>query len=100
MFCRNVARGMTLVVLSNGGGVGVGRAINGGNGIVLDGNERTDEIIRSALSWDVMAASPAATGPATKTPSARRKSGIKPMQMKAHHNSVLAEEELIDSFVH
>jgi urocanate hydratase len=53
-FAGNVARGMTLVVLSNGGGVGVGRSINGGNGIVLDGSRRTDEIIRLGLSWDVM----------------------------------------------
>ncbi|MDD2230494.1 MAG: urocanate hydratase [Candidatus Cloacimonetes bacterium] len=53
-FAGNVARGMTLVVLSNGGGVGIGRSINGGNGIVLDGTERMDEVIRKALSWDVM----------------------------------------------
>jgi len=53
-FAGNVARGMTLVVLSNGGGVGIGRASNGGNGIVLDGSEDVDAIIRSGLSWDVM----------------------------------------------
>lgn len=45
---------MTLVVLSNGGGVGVGKAVNGGFGLVLDGSERVDRIIRSALEWDVM----------------------------------------------
>lgn len=53
-FAGNVARGMTLVVLSNGGGVGIGRASNGGNGIVLDGSERIDEVIKKGLSWDVM----------------------------------------------
>jgi len=53
-FAGNVARGMTLVVLSNGGGVGIGRAINGGNGILLDGSDRMDEVVKSALSWDVM----------------------------------------------
>ncbi len=53
-FAGNVARGMTLVVLSNGGGVGIGRSINGGNGIVLDGSLRMDEIVKKALSWDVM----------------------------------------------
>lgn len=53
-FAGNVARGMSLVVLSNGGGVGIGRSINGGNGIVLDGSERMDEVVKSALSWDVM----------------------------------------------
>jgi urocanate hydratase len=45
---------MTLCVLSNGGGVGTGKAINGGFGLVLDGSERVDSIIRSALDWDVM----------------------------------------------
>lgn len=50
----NTARGMTLCVLSNGGGVGTGKAINGGFGLVLDGSERVDTIIRSAIDWDVM----------------------------------------------
>ncbi|MHA2027842.1 MAG: urocanate hydratase [Candidatus Kariarchaeaceae archaeon] len=50
----NVARGMTMCVLSNGGGVGTGKAINGGFGLVLDGSERVDNIIKSALDWDVM----------------------------------------------
>jgi urocanate hydratase len=53
-FAGNIARGMTMVVLSNGGGVGIGRSINGGNGIVLDGSKRIDEVIKSALSWDVI----------------------------------------------
>jgi urocanate hydratase len=53
-FAGNVARGMSLVVLSNGGGVGIGRSVNGGNGIVLDGSSRMDEVVKSALSWDVM----------------------------------------------
>jgi len=50
----DAVRGMTLVVLSNGGGTGVGKAINGGFGLVLDGSERVDGIVRSALEWDVM----------------------------------------------
>lgn len=53
-FAGNAARGMSLVTLHNGGGVGIGRAINGGFGLVLDGSERIDEIIESAMSWDVM----------------------------------------------
>lgn len=53
-FGGNIARGMTLVVLSNGGGVGIGRASNGGNGILLDGSEKADRVIRQGLSWDVM----------------------------------------------
>jgi urocanate hydratase len=50
----NAVRGMTMVVLSNGGGVGTGKAYNGGFGLFLDGSERVDEIIKSALDWDVM----------------------------------------------
>lgn len=50
----NAARGMTMCVLSNGGGVGVSKAINGGFGLVLDGSERVDYIIQCALDWDVM----------------------------------------------
>jgi urocanate hydratase len=50
----NAARGMTLAVLSNGGGVGTGKAINGGFGLVLDGSERVDRILDTALEWDVM----------------------------------------------
>jgi urocanate hydratase len=50
----NAARGMTMVVLSNGGGVGTGKAINGGFGLVLDGSERVDRILDTALEWDAM----------------------------------------------
>ncbi len=50
----NAARGMTLAVLSNGGGVGTGKAINGGFGLVLDGSDRVDRILDTALDWDVM----------------------------------------------
>lgn len=53
-FAGNAARGMSLVALHNGGGVGVGKSINGGFGLVLDGSERVDDIIRSAMLWDVM----------------------------------------------
>ncbi len=53
-FAGNAARGMSLVALHNGGGVGIGKAINGGYGMVCDGSERVDEILRSAMLWDVM----------------------------------------------
>jgi urocanate hydratase len=53
-FAGNAARGMSLVALHNGGGVGIGKAINGGFGLVLDGSERVDAIIRCAIPWDVM----------------------------------------------
>ena len=53
-FAGNAARGMSLCALHNGGGVGIGKSINGGFGLVLDGSERIDEIINSAMMWDVM----------------------------------------------
>lgn len=53
-FAGDAARGMSLVALHNGGGTGIGNAINGGFGLVLDGSERVDQVIRSALLWDVM----------------------------------------------
>lgn len=53
-FAGNCARGMSLVALHNGGGVGIGKAINGGFGMVCDGSERVDEILRQAMLWDVM----------------------------------------------
>ncbi|MDL2245186.1 urocanate hydratase [Parabacteroides sp. OttesenSCG-928-J18] len=53
-FAGNAARGMSLIALHNGGGVGIGKSINGGFGMVLDGSERVDEILRSAMLWDVM----------------------------------------------
>ncbi|MCI1257042.1 MAG: urocanate hydratase [Corynebacterium provencense] len=53
-FAGNAARGMSLVALHNGGGTGIGKSINGGFGMVLDGSERVDRIISSAMLWDVM----------------------------------------------
>jgi len=53
-FAGNAARGMSLVALHNGGGVGIGKAINGGFGLVLDGSQRVDAVIRRAIPWDVM----------------------------------------------
>ncbi|GAA0122629.1 MAG: urocanate hydratase [Clostridium argentinense] len=53
-FAGNAARGMSLIALHNGGGVGTSKSINGGFGLVLDGSERVDEIIKSSMAWDVM----------------------------------------------
>ena len=53
-FAGNAARGMSLCALHNGGGVGIGKAINGGFGLVLDGSERIDNTIKSAMLWDVI----------------------------------------------
>ncbi|MBD5224080.1 MAG: urocanate hydratase [Bacteroidales bacterium] len=53
-FAGNCARGMSLVALHNGGGVGIGKAINGGFGMVCDGSKRVDDILVKAMLWDVM----------------------------------------------
>jgi len=53
-FAGNAARGMTLCALHNGGGVGIGKAINGGFGMLLDGSKRTDEILKTAMMWDAL----------------------------------------------
>lgn len=53
-FAGNAARGMSLIALHNGGGVGIGKSINGGFGMVLDGSDRADEILKNAMLWDVM----------------------------------------------
>ena len=53
-YAGNAARGMSLIALHNGGGVGISKAINGGFGLVLDGSERIDKIINRAIAWDVL----------------------------------------------
>ena len=53
-FAGNCARGMSLVALHNGGGVGTGKSVNGGFGMVLDGSERVDTILSMAMPWDTM----------------------------------------------
>jgi len=91
---------MTLVVLSNGGGVGIGRSSNGGNGIVLDGSSRIDEVIKKGLSWDVM-------GGVARRAWARNENALKTV---AEWNSIsastghitepfLPDEDLIDTIV-
>ena len=53
-YAGNAARGMSMVTLHNGGGVGIGKVSNSGFGMVLDGSERVDEILKLAFPWDVM----------------------------------------------
>ncbi len=53
-YVGNAARGMSLVALHNGGGVGIGKSINGGFGMVLDGSVRVDEILKKSIPWDTM----------------------------------------------
>ena len=52
-YAGNAARGMSLIALHNGGGVGVSKSINGGFGMVVDGSEDADRHIREMLLWDV-----------------------------------------------
>ena len=54
IFAGNAARGMTLCALNNGGGVGIGKSINGGFGMLLDGSEQTDQTLDCAMPWDVL----------------------------------------------
>lgn len=54
VYAGNAARGMSLIALHNGGGVGIGKSINGGFGMLLDGSSRVDEILRAAMPFDVM----------------------------------------------
>ncbi|MEG1048967.1 MAG: urocanate hydratase, partial [Oscillospiraceae bacterium] len=53
-YAGNAARGMSLIALHNGGGVGTGKSINGGFGMVLDGSKRASDTIANAMLWDVM----------------------------------------------
>ncbi|MBQ1505227.1 MAG: urocanate hydratase [Erysipelotrichales bacterium] len=53
-YAGNAARGMSYIALHNGGGTGIGRAVNGGFGMVLDGSERVDEILKMSMMWDTM----------------------------------------------
>jgi urocanate hydratase len=54
IYAGNAARGMSLIALHNGGGVGISKSINGGYGMLLDGSERVDTILRMSIPWDVM----------------------------------------------
>lgn len=99
-FAGNAARGMSLVALHNGGGVGIGRAINGGFGLVLDGSERVDEVIKSAIPWDVM-------GGVARRAWARNANSIETViqynkqQQATDHLTLpfLADDELIDKTI-
>ena len=99
-YAGNAARGMSLIALHNGGGVGIGKSINGGFGLVLDGSERVDKIIKSALLWDVM-------GGVARRSWARNENSIttsiefnKNYQGKGHITlPYLADEQLVEELV-
>ncbi len=54
VFGGDAGMGMTLVSMHNGGGVGIGNSQSCGYGLLLDGSEETDKIIKRAVSYDVM----------------------------------------------
>ena len=99
-FAGNAARGMTMIALHNGGGVGVGKAINGGFGLVLDGSKRVDAVINSAMMWDVM-------GGVARRSWARNENAIKVAKEYNERYSDVAhitlpyipKDELIDSLI-
>ena len=99
-YAGNAARGMSMVTLHNGGGVGIGKAINGGFGMVLDGSERVDKILNSAIKWDVM-------GGIARRAWARNENSIKTSitindeEKGACHITIpfIPEENLIDNLV-
>lgn len=99
-FAGNAARGMSLCALHNGGGTGIGKAINGGFGMVLDGSERTDEILKSAMLWDVM--NGVARRAWARNPHAIETSeSFNESYSKDYHITIpyLVDDELIDSLV-
>ena len=100
-FAGNCARGMSLVALHNGGGVGIGKAINGGFGMVLDGSDRADAILKKAMLWDVL-------GGVARRSWARNENAMSTIaDWNEHHGDegfsitepYLASDELIDSLV-
>ena len=99
-FAGNCARGMSLVALHNGGGVGIGKAVNGGFGMVCDGSERVDEILRSAMLWDVM-------GGVARRSWARNAHAMETSEefnrthAESYHITMpyVADEELIDKYI-
>ena len=54
VFGGDAALGMTMTTMHNGGGVGIGNSQSCGYGLLLDGTDRIDTIIRRAINYDVM----------------------------------------------
>ena len=52
-FVGDSFRGATWTSIHNGGGVGWGEVINGGFGMVIDGSLKSENNIKSMISWDV-----------------------------------------------
>ena len=95
----NAARGMSLVALHNGGGVGIGKSINGGYGMLLDGSKRVDAILDQAMLFDVM------TGVSRRAWATNQHAieTVHQYHQEVEHSNItvpfLAQEELIESII-
>ena len=54
VFGGDAGMGMTMMAMHNGGGVGIGNSQSCGYGLLLDGSEKADRIIKRAINFDVM----------------------------------------------
>lgn len=54
VFGGDAGMGMTMLSMHNGGGVGIGNSQSCGYGLLLDGSETADRIIRRSVNYDVM----------------------------------------------
>ncbi len=54
VFAGDAGMGMTMLSMHNGGGTGIGNSQSCGYGLLLDGSVETDNIIKRAVSYDVM----------------------------------------------
>ncbi|MDO4695420.1 urocanate hydratase [Porphyromonas sp.] len=99
-FAGNAARGMSLIALHNGGGVGIGKSINGGFGMVLDGSERADTILRTAMLWDVMGGV-ARRSWARNTNAMETSKAFNESHSSGYHITMpyLVDDEIIDSLI-
>lgn len=97
VFGGDAGMGMTMMAMHNGGGVGIGNSQSCGYGLLLDGSEKTDRIIKRAINFDVMCG-------VARRAWARNENSIKTVLL--HENPrdsitlpYLCDDELIDRIV-
>ncbi len=97
VYAGNAARGMSLIALHNGGGVGISKSINGGFGMLLDGSTRVDEILNASMPFDVMCG----VGRRCWARNENSISTVKEYNKIEERNSYITVPELTDeSFIH
>ena len=67
-YAGNAARGMSYIALHNGGGTGIGRAINGASVWFSTAPSVSTPSCACPMPWDTMVGVPAAAGRATRMP--------------------------------